>query len=62
MEANLVEKMEDWEYSSFKDYCSLINGTLCNKQLAIQLSDINMKTLYEDPYRIINDDELKNIF
>ena len=62
MKAKLVEKMEDWEYSSFKDYCGLRNDTLCNKQLAIQLLDINMKTFYEDSYRIINDDLMKNIF
>jgi REP element-mobilizing transposase RayT len=62
MKAKLVEKMEDWEYSSFKDYCGLRQGTLCNKELAIQLLNINMKTFYEDSYRIINDDDLKNIF
>ena len=62
IKAKLVEKMEDWEYSSFKDYCGLRNGSLPNKQLAIQLLDINMKTFYEDSYRIISDDELKNIF
>ena len=37
MKANLVKKMEDWDYSSFKDYCGLRNGTLSNKELAIQL-------------------------
>ena len=62
MKAKLVTKMEDWEYSSFRDYCGLRNGTLCNKGLAIQLLDINMETFYEDSYRIINDDDLKNIY
>ncbi len=62
MKAKLVRKMEDWEYSSFKDYCEIRNGTLCNKTLAIQLLDINMKSFYEDSYRIINDDDLKIIF
>jgi putative transposase len=62
IKAKLVEKMEDWEYSSFKDYCGMRNGSLCNKQLAIQLLDINMKRFYEDSYTIINDDDLKNIF
>ena len=61
MKAKLIKKMEDWEYSSFKDYYGSRNGTLCNKQLAIQLLDINMKTFYDDSYRIINDDDLKNI-
>lgn len=59
--AKMVSKMEDWEYSSFKDYCGLRNGTLANKELAIQLLDLNMKTFYEDSYKIIDDDELKNL-
>ncbi len=58
--AKMVSKMEDWEYSSFKDYCGFRNGTLANKELAIQLLDLNMKTFYEDSYKIIDDDELKN--
>jgi hypothetical protein len=62
MKAKLVVKMEDWEYSSFRDYCGLRNGTLCNKALAVQLLDIDMKTFYEDSYKIINDDDIKNIF
>jgi putative transposase len=44
MKANLVEKMKDREYSSFKDYCGLRDETVCNKDLAIQLLDLNMKT------------------
>lgn len=62
LKARLVKKMEDWPYSSFPDYCSLRNGTLSNKELAIQLLDMNMRTFYEDSYKIINDDDLKNIF
>lgn len=32
--ANLVKNLEDWEFSSFKDYAGLRNGSLCNKELA----------------------------
>ena len=61
MKAKLVEKMEDWAYSSFKDYCGLRKGTLCDQELAIRLLDFDKKAFYEDPYRIINNDDLKNI-
>lgn len=61
MEAKLVSKMEDWEYSSFKDYGGLRNGSLANKELAIRLLDLDMNRFYEDSYRIIEDDDLKNI-
>ncbi len=47
--------MEDWEYSSFRDYLGLRNGTLTNKELAIQLLDLDMNRFYEDSYGIIND-------
>ena len=59
--ANLVEKMEDWEYSSFVDYCGKRNGNLCNKELTIKLLGLNMKTFYEDSYRQIGYDDINNI-
>src|SRR5262245_51371401 len=62
MKANLVAKMEDWEYSSFRDYCNLRNDTLCNKDLAIQLLSLNMDTFYQDSYKFISSDILDNIF
>lgn len=58
--ANLVKKMEEWEYSSFADYCGKRNGTLCNKELAIKLLGLNMKTFYEDSYKAVGVD-IKNI-
>jgi hypothetical protein len=61
MKALLAEKMESWEYSSFRDYYGVRNGTLCNKELAIKLLDLNMTTFYEDFYRIIKDNELNYI-
>ena len=54
--------MEDWEYSSFRDYCNIRHGTICNKELAIQLLGINMKSFYEDSYKMIGADEIKDIF
>ena len=35
--SNLVKKAEDWEFSSYRDYLGLRNGTLCNQPLAYQL-------------------------
>jgi hypothetical protein len=60
--ARLVAKMEDWSYSSFRDYCGFRNGTLCNKKLAFQLLNLNEETFYKDSYMIDNNYELKNIF
>jgi len=62
MKAKLVKKMEDWEYSSFKDYCGYRTGTLCNKELACQLLDMKMDTFYEDSYRLINDIDIDELY
>ena len=60
--ARFVEKMEDWPYSSFQDYCGLCSEPLCNKQLAFQLLNLDEKKFYTDSYMIFNSEELKNIF
>jgi len=62
VKANLVKRMEDWAYSSFKDYCDLAQASLCNRNLAIQRLDLNMDRFYQDSYKIINDDDLGTIF
>lgn len=59
--AGLVKKIEDWDYSSFKDYIGLRNGNLCNKQLAFQLLDLDRETLYKDSYNVIDSEVLKKI-
>jgi REP-associated tyrosine transposase len=59
--ANLVKRMEDWPYSSFADCCGLRNGSICNKELAIKFLGLNMKTFYEESYRIIGIDHVRNI-
>jgi len=35
LRSNLVEKLEDWPFSSFPDYAGLRDGTLLNKQLIV---------------------------
>lgn len=48
--AGLCEKMEDWEFSSFQDYCGLRNGSVANKGLAYSLVGGSMKDFYEESY------------
>ena len=31
LSAGIVKRLEDWEFSSFKDYAGVRKGTLCNK-------------------------------
>lgn len=60
--ALLVKKIEDWEFSSFKDYLGLRNGTLCNQALSKEILKLNMATFYEDSYKILDEDKLANIW
>ena len=52
--AGLVKKIEDWPYSSFPDYCGLRNGTLCNKNMLMELTGYDLKFFYNDSYNIID--------
>ena len=62
LRAGLVNKMEDWNFSSFKDYAGLRNGTLCNQTLAYELLNLNKETFYEDSYKVIREEDINNIF
>ena len=59
--AHLVIKPEEWNFSSFKDYTGLRNGTLCNKQKAYELLHLNEIDLYADTLKMIEEDRIKKI-
>jgi len=60
--AGLVSFLEDWEYSSFNDYAGLRNGTICNKQLAIDHCSFNINTFKKESYFPISNDWVQRIF
>ena len=64
MKAGLVKNMEDWEFSSFKDYIGLRKGKLINRELANTFINISedRQQFYEDAYRVINESLLDKIF
>jgi hypothetical protein len=59
--AGLCKKMEDWEFSSFKDYIGQRNGTLCNTEESLKMLNLERKSFYEDSYKSISDDKIKNL-
>ena len=61
LKAKLVNRMEDWEYSSFKDYAGLRKGTLCNKELAVIHCNYLKEAFIQESYQIV-DEALDNIF
>jgi hypothetical protein len=64
MKAGLVNKLEDWEYSSFKDYAGKRNDTLCRREIAQELLGIPVccEEFYRYSYEIIDENKLKKIF
>jgi putative transposase len=62
LKAGLVNKIEDWEFSSFRDYIGIRNGSLCNKELAVTLLDIEMRNFYTDSYNLITESILEKLF
>lgn len=64
LRAGLVNKMEDWEFSSFKDYIGMRDETICNKAFASEIFELpnDYKKFYELSYEVINKDILKLIF
>ncbi|HEV7346784.1 hypothetical protein [Telluribacter sp.] len=61
MKAQLVNRLEDWDFSSFRDYAGLRKGTLCNQELSQQVLLVNFDTFYEESYQVIQDDLVKQI-
>ncbi len=62
LKAGLVGKLEDWQFSSFKDYAKLRQGTLCNQKLAVEIANINLESFVRDSYGIMCDDVFEKIF
>ncbi len=54
--AGIVKFLEEWQYSSFKDYALLRNGTLCNKKMAKKFCSYDPETFVKTSYEIISDE------
>lgn len=61
LKASLAEKLDDWDFSSFKDYAGTRKGTLINKKIAEDFGIFNSKNFVKESYEILNDDLLKMV-
>jgi len=60
--AGLSGRLEDWEFSSFRDFMGLRPGTLCNQKLALDLLGIDSpKELYKLSYEMIMEKKIERI-
>lgn len=60
--AGMVNKPEDWLYSSCRDYAGLRSGTLCDKQRAIQLFGSDAVGLTVCSVMNIDENKIEEIF
>jgi REP element-mobilizing transposase RayT len=59
--AGLVQKIEDWEFSSFRHFAKFRNGTLINKERAFYLMELNDEIFYKKSYEMIHSNKIKLI-
>lgn len=62
LKAKLVNLLSEWPYSSYTDYYSDRNGTICNKALAIQLLELSPIDFKKDSIGELNDNIIDRIF
>ena len=61
LKAKIVKAMEDWEFSSFRDYAGLRNGSLCSFKLAESILGLTKEGFIEESQLIMRDDVQKLI-
>ncbi|MBC8486731.1 MAG: transposase [Ignavibacteria bacterium] len=63
LKAKLVQRIEDWEFSSFRDYIGLRKGTLCNLNLAFNIiTNLEKENLYKMSYESLTEEDVNKIF
>lgn len=62
LSAGLVTKLEDWPYSSFRDYDGFRKGTLCNQTFSKQILTVNFDDFYRESYQVLDEEIVKQIF
>ena len=50
--AGLVDRMEDWEFSSFNEYLGHGKFSHCDKQLAASLLELDFARFYDESYAV----------
>ncbi len=55
LRAGLVQRMEDWDYSSFPDYAGFRCGTLCNREAAKQYIGIDEANFIAESNSVIDE-------
>ncbi len=60
--AGLVSQLEDWEFSSFRDYANIRNGKLTQKELAYQIIELDFDSFKEQSDFLVQEELQKKLF
>ena len=52
--AKLATRLEDWEFSSFRDYAGIRDGTLCQKELATLFCSYQPENFIAKSYELVD--------
>lgn len=58
----LVSKLEDWEFSSFRDYAGLRNGKLIQKETAKEFIELDFDNFLEQSNLIVDENLLNKLY
>jgi REP element-mobilizing transposase RayT len=61
LRAGLINKIEDWTFSSYPDYAGKRKGSICNIDLACTLLDIDLQTFQKDSLRVMDEETLAKV-
>jgi putative transposase len=56
LKAKLVNRLEDWKWSSIQEYLGRVKTQLCKREIANQYVEVNWERLLEESYLVIPDD------
>lgn len=60
--AKLANQLEDWIYTSFRQYIGKDNQLICNQDVLRLLTGCQMNTFYQDSYNVLDKKVLENIW
>ncbi|MFN8337088.1 MAG: transposase [Cyclobacteriaceae bacterium] len=62
LKARLAKKLEAWEFSSFREYLSKSDRSLCATEIAYEYLDIEPANFVADSHKVISDDLARELF
>ena len=54
LHARMVKRMEDWEFSSFREYLGTSQISIYDKEQAFDLLKLSRGKFYEESYQFVN--------